>query len=443
VNLIEWSSASPGERQQALRRPASSVDVTDAVRDIIATVRRDGDRALKAFTEQFDGITVATLDVTPEEFRDARRAATKEQIAAFERAIGNVERFHRACLPKSTQLEVEPGVRCEQVVRPIASVGLYAPAGTAPLPSAVIMQAIPARIAGCPLRVLCTPPRSDGTAHPAILTAAQLCGIDAVFKVGGAQAIAAMAYGTERVPRVQKIFGPGNVWVTTAKEWVARDRDGAACDLPAGPSEVLVVADNGARADFVASDLLAQLEHDTLAQAILVSDSHALIRRVEEQIRRQRRILSRRSILAQSLRLARAILVEDVKSAIEVVNAYAPEHLILQVDDPRRWLPHIHNAGSIFLGAWSPEPIGDYCAGPNHVLPTDGYARTLSGLSVRDFVKTISVQELTPAGLTALGPTAVALAELEGLDAHAQAVRYRLRTALQTVTSRPRRRLRA
>jgi histidinol dehydrogenase len=256
--------------------------------------------------------------------------------------------------------------------------------------------------------------------------AAELCGIETVFKVGGAQAIAALAYGTESIPKVDKIFGPGNAWVTAAKQLVANDPAGAACDLPAGPSEVLVVADDAARADFIASDLLAQAEHDTLAQAVLVTDSPALAERVAAEIARQRVALSREVILTQSLRACRCILVPDLATAIAVANAYAPEHLILQVHEARGWLSEVQNAGSVFLGSWSPEPLGDYCSGTNHVLPTDGHARTFSGLSVRDFVKTISVQEVSPAGLRSLGPTAVTLAELEGLDAHAEAVGCRL-----------------
>jgi histidinol dehydrogenase len=317
-------------------------------------------------------------------------------------------------------------VRCEQILRPIAAVGLYVPAGSAPLPSAVIMLGVPARLAGCSQRVLCTPPRADGTVHPAILVAAHLCGIDMVVKVGGAQAIAALAYGTESIPRVDKIFGPGNAWVTAAKGLVSGDAAGAACDLPAGPSEVLVIADETARPQFVAADLLAQAEHDPLAQAILVTDSRSLARRVLAEIQEQRAQLSRGAILDESLQACRCILAPDLDTALRIANDYAPEHLILQLREPRRWLAHVRNAGSVFLGAWSPEPLGDYCSGTNHVLPTYGHARALSGLTVPDFVKTISVQELTPAGLRALGPTAVTLAQLEGLDGHAKAVTCRL-----------------
>jgi histidinol dehydrogenase len=317
-------------------------------------------------------------------------------------------------------------VHCEQIIRPLAAVGLYVPAGSAPLPSAVIMMGVPARIAGCPTRVLCTPPMRDGNADAAVLVAAQLCGIEQVFKAGGAQAIAALAYGTQSIPKVDKIFGPGNVWVTAAKQLVANDPEGAACDLPAGPSEVMVVADSTARADFVAADLLAQAEHDPLAQAILVTSSRELATQVNAAIASALPGLKRRAILDRSLLACRCIIVPDIDTAIAVANQYASEHLLLEVEEPRRWLPTIRNAGAVFLGAWSPEPIGDYCSGANHVLPTYGHARALSGLSVRDFVKTITVQEISAAGLVALGPTAVTLAMLEGLDAHAQAVTRRL-----------------
>jgi histidinol dehydrogenase len=262
-----------------------------------------------------------------------------------------------------------------------------------------------------------------------VLTAARLCGIDTVFKVGGAQAIAALGFGTESIPKVDKIFGPGNAYVTAAKQLVASDPSGAACDLPAGPSEVLVLADATARAEFIAADLLAQAEHDPLSQAMLVTDSRKLAEEVSVSVHRQRRELKRQLILAQSLASCRAILVPDLNTGISIVNAYAPEHLLLQVREPRRWLSEIQNAGSVFLGTWSPETLGDYCSGTNHVLPTYGGARALSGLSVRDFVKTIPVQEITPAGLRALGPTAITLAKLEGLDGHADAAARRL-TAL-------------
>jgi histidinol dehydrogenase len=428
MRILDWESLSAGERRAALARPGQGArDEVDAVaREVIANVRAGGDEALRAYSRRFDGVELQTLAVTGEEFAQAERALTAEQRAALERAIENVERFHRAQTPAGLTVDTMPGVRCERLIRPISAVGLYVPAGSAPLPSAVVMLAVPARIAGCPRRVLCTPPGRDGRAHPAVLVAARLCGTESVFKVGGAQAIAAMAYGTESIPKVDKIFGPGNAWVTAAKQAAAADPAGAACDMPAGPSEVLVIADDGARAEFVAADLLAQAEHDIQAQALLVTPSRPLAEAVAAAVAGQARGLSRRAILEQSLASSRCLVVGSLERAVEVANEYAPEHLLLEVREPRRWLEQVTSAGSVFLGAWSPEPLGDYCSGTNHVLPTYGYARAYSGLSVLDFVKRITVQELSPAGLRALGPVAVTLARLEGLDAHAGAVTRRL-----------------
>jgi histidinol dehydrogenase len=428
MRILDWESLVAGESRAALARPmqAARDEVNTVARDIIAGVRAGGDQAIRDYSRRFDGAELGDLAVGPEEFIQAQRALTPEQRSALERAIENVERFHRLQIPHALSVETMPGVRCERVNRAIGAVGLYVPAGSAPLPSAVIMLAVPARIAGCPRRVLCTPPGRDGRAHPAVLVAAKLCGIDSVFKAGGAQAIAALAYGTESIPKVDKIFGPGNAWVTAAKQAVAADPAGAACDMPAGPSEVLVVADESARADFVAADLLAQAEHDTQAQAILVTPDRQLAEAVAAEVASQSRALSRRAILQQSLASSRCILVRNLDSALEVANEYAAEHLILEVREPRRWLERVTSAGSVFLGSWSPEPMGDYCSGTNHVLPTYGYARAYSGLSVLDFLKRITVQELSPQGLRALGPVAVSLAQLEGLDAHAAAVTRRL-----------------
>ncbi len=431
VRIHDWAALDAAGRARVLARPRAGVGGTvfAEARAIVEAVRGEGDAAVRRYTSRFDGVPperLATLAVTAEEFAAARRELDATQVAALERAIANVETFHAAQRPTILSLETMPGVRCERVVRPIGAVGLYVPAGSAPLPSAVIMLAVPARLAGCPQRVLCSAPDRSGRVNAAVLVAAQLCGIDTVFRIGGAQAIAALAYGTASVPKVDKIFGPGNAWVTAAKQLVATDPDGAALDLPAGPSEVLVVADGAARADFVAADLLAQAEHDPLAQAVLVTDSSELANQVVAEIARQLPQRSRQRILAGSLQSARIILVADIDTAIGVSNAYAPEHLILQVIEPRRWLDAIESAGSVFIGPWSPEPIGDYCSGANHVLPTYGYARACSGLSLLDFVKRITVQELTAAGLAALGPTASTLANLEGLDAHAAAVDLRL-----------------
>lgn len=438
MRILDWNNLSERERRAALARPTlgSRADITAVALEVINTVRAKGDEALRAYTERFDGVTLETLKVSREDFAAARSELTADQIAALERAIDNVSRFHEAQAPKAFATDTMPGVRCERIIRPIQAVGLYVPAGSAPLPSAVIMLAVPARIAECPRRVLCTPPNRQGRANAAVLVAAELCGIDTVFKVGGAQAIAALAYGSGSIPKVDKIFGPGNAWVTAAKQLVSNDPEGAACDLPAGPSEVLVVADDTARADFVAADLLAQAEHDGQAQAILVTPSRKLAENTAAAIQSQMARLSRRSILEKSLASSRCIVVPDLDTAIHVANAYAAEHLILELAEPRRWLPEIYNAGSIFLGAWSPEPMGDYCSGTNHVLPTYGYARAYSGLSVLDFVKGVTVQELSPAGLRALGPTAVTLAELEGLDAHANAVTRRLAVLEEEANSR-------
>jgi histidinol dehydrogenase len=428
MRIYYWDQLSDTERREALMRPApeSRADIAAVALEVATEVRRNGDSALRAYTERFDGVRLDNLHVCEQEFSEARGTLNANQHAALERAIANVQLFHAAQAPKPLSMETTPGVLCERMVRPICTVGLYVPAGSAPLPSAVVMLAVPAQIAGCPNRILCTPPARNGRANPAVLVAARLCGVETVFKVGGAQAIAALAYGTQSIPKADKIFGPGNAWVTAAKQLVAGDPAGAACDLPAGPSEVMVVADSGARADFVASDLLAQAEHDTQAQAILVTTSRELAEAVSAEVEKQTQQLSRRAILEQSLQSSRCIVVRDVESAIDIANHYAAEHLILQVEEPRQWLPRIQNAGSVFLGAWSPEPMGDYCSGANHVLPTYGYARAYSGLSVLDFVKGITVQELSPSGLRDLGPVAVELAKLEGLDAHASAVTRRL-----------------
>ncbi|MCU0760706.1 MAG: histidinol dehydrogenase [Steroidobacteraceae bacterium] len=426
--LLQWSGLDPAARRAALGRPSpeARADLAAAVARIVDDVRERGDAALREYSARFDGVELAGLRVASAEFDAALRRLAGPGLEAIERAVGNVRRFHEAQRLAPLSVETSPGVRCERIVRPIQAVGLYVPAGSAPLPSALVMSAVPARIAGCPRVALCTPPGRDGRVDDAILAAARVCGVDEVYRVGGAQAIAALAYGTASIPKVDKIFGPGSAWVTAAKQRVAGDPAGAALDLPAGPSEVLVVADDSARAEFVAADLLAQAEHDTLAQAILVTTSRALALAVQREVAAQRATLSRAAVLDASVAQSRILLVDDLATALEVSNAYAPEHLLLQVREPRRWLGQVTNAGSVFLGDWTPEPMGDYCSGTNHVLPTYGHARAYSGLSLLDFVKRITVQEITPAGLLDLGPTAATLAGLEGLDAHAAAVTRRL-----------------
>jgi histidinol dehydrogenase len=428
MQLLDWNSLDAAGRAAALARPPATTDasVVEQARAIIAAVRAEGDAALRRYSRQFDGAELGGLRVTAEEFVAARAALAPEALAALGKAISNVGAFHLAQAPQALSIETMPGVRCERLPRPIQAVGLYVPAGSAPLPSTAIMLAVPAQIARCPVRVLCTPARRDGSADPAVLVAAQLCGVTEVYKVGGAQAIAAMAYGTASIPKVAKVFGPGNRWVTAAKQLVAADAGGAALDMPAGPSEVMVIADEQADADFVATDLLAQAEHDPGAQAILVCTGAGFAQRVAARIAARVPALSRREILASSLASTRLITVPDIATAIGLSEAYAPEHLVIETRAPREVLARITTAGSVFLGAWSPEPMGDYCSGTNHVLPTFGYARAYSGLSVQDFMRGMTVQELTPAGLVALGPVAVTLARLEGLDAHAAAVEVRL-----------------
>jgi len=428
MRILDWSTLSAEERRQTLRRPAQqdAAAIQERVREIISDVRTRGDEALREFTRRFDGVALSAIEVSTAEFAAAETALNVEQRQAIDRAIANVRRFHEAQLGTPLRVETTPGVVCERQFRPIDAVGLYVPAGVAPLPSAAIMLAVPARIAGCPTRIICTPPRRDGTADPAVLTIANLCGVRRVFKLGGAQAIAAMAYGTQSVPKVDKIFGPGNSWVTAAKLQVANDPDGAALDLPAGPSEVLVIADSTARAEFVAADLLAQAEHSADAQVVFVSTSSTLAEATAAQIEAQMQKLDRADTVRRSIEHARLLVVDTIDTAIDVSNAYAPEHLILQVANARDWLAKVRNAGSVFLGVWTPETMGDYCSGTNHVLPTYGFARAYSGLSLHDFVKRMTVQELTSDGLRELGPTAITLAALEGLDAHANAVRVRL-----------------
>jgi histidinol dehydrogenase len=428
MQILNWQSLNLQQRANALARPAVGLaaQTLAEARAIIDEVRSGGDAALRRYAREFDGVELTGFEVSSVEFAAARGALPAADIAALERAIANIDAFHRATQPNAVAIEVQPGVRCERLIRPIGAVGLYVPAGSAPLPSTVLMLAIPARIAGCGRRVLCTPPQRDGAANAAVLVAAELCGIGQVYKIGGAQAIAALAYGTASVPKVDKIFGPGNAWVTAAKQLVAADPAGAALDMPAGPSEVLVIADDSARADFVAADLLAQAEHDPRSQAILVTTSRVLAQQVAAEVAAQMPARSRGSILEQSIAASRILIVPDLAMAISVSEAYAPEHLIIQTRAPRTLLEQVHNAGSVFLGNWSPEPMGDYCSGTNHVLPTYGHARTYSGLSVTDFTRRMTVQELSADGLRALGPTAATLARLEGLDAHAAAVDLRL-----------------
>lgn len=428
LRTVDWSQLDPAGQAAALARPVRAADPAFLARvaGLIAEVRGRGDAALHDLTRELDRVELTGFLVSAEEIAAAAGALDAPARLAIETAIGNITRFHAAQASPSLRVETAPGVVCERVSVPIDRVGLYVPAGSAPLPSTAIMLAVPARIAGCPTRILCTPPRPDGRADPAVVYAATACGIDRIYKVGGAQAVAAMAFGTETVPKVDKIFGPGNSWVTAAKSLVATDPDGAALDMPAGPSEVMVVADAAADPRFVALDLLAQAEHGPDSHVVLVAMDPALVPAVGTAITAALPGLPRRAIIERALAGSLAVLVPDAATAVTVANRYAPEHLILQVAGARALVAGIRTAGSVFIGAYTPESVGDYCSGTNHVLPTYGFARSYSGLAVADFQRRMTLQEVTRDGLAGLAPTVTRLAALEGLDAHAAAVTIRL-----------------
>lgn len=428
MKRIDWNTLDESGRDAALARPAQSraAELRQGVEAIVADVRARGDAALIELTARYDGSTLDALAVTDDEFDAAEARLSAELKAAVLEAVGRIDTFHRAAAPQPVAVDTAPGVRVERVLRPIARVGLYVPAGGAPLPSTAIMLGVPAAIAGCREVVLCTPVQANGRCDDAVLFAARAVGVHRVFKLGGAQAVAAMAYGTASVPRCDKIFGPGNAWVTEAKLQVAGDPAGAAIDMPAGPSEVLVIADDDADPRFIAADLLSQAEHGPDSQVLLVSPSAALLDRVAEEVDRQCALLPRADVAAIALGESRLVLVRDLSEALDVSNRYAPEHLIVQTADPRSLLDGVESAGSVFLGEWTPESVGDYCSGSNHVLPTYGYARSYSGVSVASFQKQVTVQEVTADGLRAIGPCAATLAEAEQLEAHRRAVTLRL-----------------
>ncbi|MHC9085818.1 histidinol dehydrogenase [Luteimonas sp. RIT-PG2_3] len=430
VTSLDWTTLATDARDAALRRPTQQVagQTRAAVATLLADVRARGDAALREITLRFDKVALDRFEVGDDEFAAAEAQVAPELRAAMREAAGRIERFHRAGQSQGYSVETAPGVHCARVVRPIVRVGLYVPAGSAPLPSTALMLGVPAGLAGCREVVLCTPPRADGTADPSVLVAARLTGVHRVFKLGGAQAIAAMAFGTDSVPRCAKLFGPGNSFVTEAKQQVSQSGV-VAIDMPAGPSEVLVIADAGADPAFVASDLLSQAEHGPDSQVLLISDSAPLLAAVDTELQRQLALLSRADIARQALAQSRAIRVDTLDEAFDISNAYAPEHLILALRDADRWLERVEAAGSVFLGDWTPEALGDYCSGTNHVLPTGGAAHAWSGVSVASFQNFVSVQSATREGVAGIGPCAVTLADAEGLDAHGNAVRLRLAKA--------------
>ncbi|RYY88543.1 MAG: histidinol dehydrogenase [Chitinophagaceae bacterium] len=410
-----------------IERPyADNSAVLEAVLGLLDEVRSKGDAALYDFALRFDGVSLEALVVTPVEIREAEAMLDDNLKAAIEAAYQNIRTFHAAQLKPEAAVETAPGIHCWRRNVAIERVGLYIPGGTAPLFSTVLMLGVPAQLAGCPEVVLCTPPARDGSVHPAILFAASLCGITYIVKAGGAGAIAALAQGTTSVPRVYKIFGPGNQYVTAAKQMV--QQAGVAIDMPAGPSEVCVIADENANAAFVAADLLSQAEHGADSQVLLLTDDPALVEKVQSAIGDQLTLLPRAAVARKALEQSRIVLLGSIAEAMELANAYAAEHLILQCADAGEWAGKVRNAGSVFIGAYSPESVGDYASGTNHTLPTNGYARAYSGVSTDSFVKKITFQQLTKEGLEGIAQTVTTMAEAEGLRAHADAVRVRLKT---------------
>ncbi|HEX2608157.1 MAG TPA: histidinol dehydrogenase [Flavisolibacter sp.] len=416
----------PKEQWNALlQRPyTDSSAVLDSVQLILNAVKEHGDEAIWSFTKKFDGVELKTFSVSETEIDEAEGQLSETLKQAILTAKENIETFHRAQVQSPEFIETMPGIRCWRKSVGIDRVGLYIPGGSAPLFSTVLMLAVPAVLAGCKEIILCTPCNREGCVHPAILFAARLTGVTHVYKIGGAQAIAAMAYGTETIPPVYKIFGPGNQYVTIAKQLI--QVQGVAIDMPAGPSEVCIWADEGADASFIAADLLSQAEHGPDSQVLLVTDSPALIAGVQEELTKQLEMLPRKNVAEKALENSKAILVKAHAEALALINEYGAEHLIINAAKAEAWAEQVTNAGSVFIGAYSPESVGDYASGTNHTLPTNGFSRAYSGVSVDSFVKKITFQQLTAAGLQQLAGTVITMAEAEGLQAHANAVRVRL-----------------
>ena len=424
MRIVNWNELAEEQRRQLLTRPAmtGAADITSTVSDIINRIRREGDKALKEYTAAFDRVADGNILLSQEAIAAACDRVDSAMKAAIGHAYRNIATFHEAQKSQPLQLETQAGVRCELHTHAIGRVGLYVPGGSAPLVSTVLMLAIPAKIAGCRKVVLCSPP----PVADEIVYAATLCGVSEIYTMGGAQAIAAMAYGTESVSKVDKIFGPGNAWVTEAKRQVSMDFRGAAIDMPAGPSEVLVIADETANPAFIAADLLSQAEHGPDSQVVLVTPSRAIADGVDAELTTQLAQLSRAEIAKKALASSLTIVCENLPQACLISNEYAPEHLIVQTQEPRALLPRLENAGSIFLGDWTPESVGDYASGTNHTLPTYGYARTASSLGLADYQRRYTVQELSANGLRDLATTVTAMADAEGLTAHKRAVTIRM-----------------
>jgi histidinol dehydrogenase len=429
IKYPDWSQA-----KSLLERPemVGAAARRETVASLLAEIKKEGDAAVRRLAARFDGTTPDVLSVSEAELTIAEKKLPENLKKAIETAYHNIYRFHEAQWgEREMTVTTMPGVVCSRKSVPIDRVGLYIPGGTAPLFSTALMLGVPAQIAGCREVVLCSPPQKEGGIHPAVLFAARLCGIRQVFQVGGVQAIGAMAYGTESIPQVWKIFGPGNAWVTAAKQLVSLE--GTAIDMPAGPSEVAVMADAHANPAFIAADLLSQAEHGADSQVLLVSDDLYLIQKVQDALQEQLATLPRRDFAAAALQHSKALLVRDLAEGMDWINAYAPEHLILHTENPHRWAERVTNAGSVFLGGFTPESAGDYASGTNHTLPTNGYARVSGGVSLDSFLKKITFQEISRSGLEALGPVIVAMAEAEGLDAHARAVAIRIGKGIKSM----------
>ena len=417
----------PAQWDQILKRPTQSLEaLNNTVDEVFAQVRENGDEALKSYTKAFDGVNVADLAVSEEEFKAAEDNLSAALKKAILQAKSNIEKFHTAQQTPKVSVETQPGVRCWQEKRAIEAVGLYIPGGSAPLFSTVLMLAIPAKIAGCTSVILCTPPNAKGSIASEIIYTAALCGVKSIYKVGGIQAIAAMTFGTQSISRVLKIFGPGNQYVTAAKQ--AATKFGVAIDMPAGPSELLVMADASANPDFVASDLLSQAEHGADSQVVLVSTSESFLKNVSKAVVLQSQSLNRKAIIDQALKNMKLICVSDNSTAVDLINFYGPEHYIIATSNNSYFVDNVLNAGSVFIGDYTPESAGDYASGTNHTLPTNGYAKAYSGVNLDSFLKSITFQEISKEGLKNLGPTIELMAEAEGLMAHKNAVTIRLKT---------------
>ena len=424
MKLSYWQQCSDAQRAALLTRPAitASDSISQAVADILSQVKQNGDQALIALSNKFDKVQIQQIKLTQDAIKAATARVKPELKQAMQLAVSNIEKFHQAQVKSAITVETMPGVKCQLVTRPIDSVGLYIPGGSAPLLSTVLMLATPAKIAGCRKVILCSPPPIADE----ILYAAELCGVTEIYQLGGAQAIAAMAFGSESVPKVDKIFGPGNAFVTEAKRQVSQRLDGAAIDMPAGPSEVLVIADSSANPAFIAADLLSQAEHGPDSQVVLVTPDEDIAKAVSIEVDKQLTQLSRQGIAEKALQESRLIVTKDLAQCITISNRYGPEHLIIQTQNADDLVEQITSAGSIFLGDWSPESAGDYASGTNHVLPTYGYTATYSSLGLADFQKRMTVQKLSPEGLQSIGNAVELMAQAEQLTAHKQAVTLRL-----------------